>query len=61
MLDSRSKNFTSRWWVPLTFSVEGNPEAATCQWIPEDSDTVVISTEANENQWVLFNVDQVGE
>lgn len=60
-MDSRTSNATFRWWVPLSYSSKANPETVQCEWIPEHLDQVNISLEANESQWVIFNVDQVGQ
>lgn len=60
-MDSRpTLNSTYRWWIPLSYSSKAQPDIVQCGWIPEYSDQVNISLEATENQWVIFNIDQVG-
>lgn len=61
MLDLRSSNSTFRWWIPLLYSLKSSPDVVNCYWIPEHEDEVEITLEANESQWILFNVDQVGK
>jgi len=61
-MDSRQElNSTYRWWVPLSYSSKAHPDVVQCGWIPEYSDQVNTSLEATENQWVIFNIDQVGK
>lgn len=49
-----------QWWVPLTYTSDfSNPHLSA--WLSEQAvDKTLITTGARENEWVIFNVDQVG-
>jgi len=66
LLDSRSisnnGHCPNRWWVPLTYTWQNNVSHILSAWIPEESDEVDISLpDVGEEQWIIFNVDQVGK
>lgn len=66
MLDSRSisnnGHHPNRWWVPLTYTWQNNVSHILSAWIPEESDEVdILLPDVGEEQWIIFNVDQVGK
>ena len=49
-----------KWWVPLTFTSLGAPIKSA--WMNDKDDTKhLVSLAAADDQWVIFNVDQVGK
>lgn len=47
-----------RWWVPLTYKHRGSPLRKT-EWLStSDISKTINIADANNDEWVLFNVDQ---
>ncbi|XP_076040625.1 aminopeptidase N-like isoform X3 [Oratosquilla oratoria] len=62
----RNENSTDthdyKWWVPLSFTSEDNPnftDTSAAAWIPGTADTTV-SGMPSADKWVIFNLQQTG-
>lgn len=52
-----------KWWVPVTFATQENPDFSQTQateWIPDTEETMTISGLPASGNWVIFNVQQTG-
>lgn len=48
-----------RWWIPLSYATESNPNERNVDWLSDEEQSKSISVQgSNNNQWVLFNIDQ---
>ena len=59
MLSERPSADNSSWWVPLTFTSDFG-EIYT-GWMFGDEEGMELVINATSQQWVIFNVNQVGE
>ena len=48
-----------RWWVPLTYTTNFT-QLHKSSWLPYEQTSIRIANVAENNQWVIFNVDAVG-
>ena len=46
------------WWIPLTFTVDFN--ATYSAWMMGTEDGIELELPASSDQWIIFNVNQVG-
>jgi aminopeptidase N len=60
LIPNAASTDSSRWWVPLTFTSDfSRPHVS--DWMPNNQSDMQINNMADPGQWVIFNVDQVGQ
>lgn len=57
-----SENHEYRWWVPITFTGQNNPDFEATQpemWM-KGTKEVTVSSLPTRDQWVIFNLQETG-
>lgn len=60
---SKGESREYRWWVPITFTGQNNPDFEATQpemWMKDTDKEITISSLPTRDQWVIFNLQQTG-
>ena len=60
---SDEKDVDYKWWIPITFLTEKNPDftkTTPSNWLPASVPSIAVSDMPTGDEWVIFNIQQMG-
>ncbi|XP_069952147.1 aminopeptidase N [Cherax quadricarinatus] len=61
--ENSSDTHDYKWWVPLTYTSQDNPNFNNTQtqvWMKDSETEITVSSLPEKDQWVIFNVQEIG-